>query len=92
VKRIGLCPRVHATTRPGRKVLIRADGAGATREFLTWVSSQRLSYSVGFTLPNSFAQLAALRGQVEPGTGAPGYTCLGFPDPRGLFASMRRDR
>ncbi|PZS19812.1 MAG: IS1380 family transposase [Pseudonocardiales bacterium] len=43
-------------TRPGRKVLIRADGAGCTHEFLNWLVSQRLSYSVGFTLPDSFAQ------------------------------------
>jgi hypothetical protein len=43
-------------TRPGRKVLIRTDGAGATHEFLNWLVSQRLSYSVGFTLPDTFAQ------------------------------------
>jgi hypothetical protein len=34
-------------TRPGRKILVRAHGAGATHEFLTWLTSQRLSYSVG---------------------------------------------
>jgi hypothetical protein len=42
-------------TRSGRKLLIRADGAGATHEFLNWLVSQRLSYSVGFTLPDTFA-------------------------------------
>jgi Transposase DDE domain group 1 len=42
--------------RPGRTVLIRADGAGCTHEFLNWTVSQRLSYSVGFTLPDTFAQ------------------------------------
>jgi len=42
--------------RPGRKVLIRADGAGCTHEFLNWLVSQRLSYSVGFSLPDTFAQ------------------------------------
>ena len=40
--------------RPGRRVLIRADGAGATHDFLGWVSGQRMSYSVGFTLPDGF--------------------------------------
>ena len=40
--------------RPGRRVLIRADGAGATHDFLDWVAAQRLSYSVGFTLPDGF--------------------------------------
>jgi hypothetical protein len=41
--------------RPGRKVLVRADAAGCTHEVLDWLVSQRLSYSVGFTLPDSFA-------------------------------------
>ena len=49
-------PGHKSGTRPGRKVLIRADGAGATHEFLNWMVSQRLSYSVGFTLPATFAQ------------------------------------
>lgn len=40
--------------RPGRKVLVRADGAGGTHEFLDWLVGQRLSYSVGFTLPTDF--------------------------------------
>jgi hypothetical protein len=35
-------------------VLIRADGAGATHDFLDWVTAQRMSYSVGFTLPDGF--------------------------------------
>jgi hypothetical protein len=50
-------PSHRSGTRPGRKVLIRADSAGCTHEFLDWVVSQRLSYSVGFTLPDDFAQM-----------------------------------
>jgi hypothetical protein len=46
-------------TRPGRKILIRADGAGCTHEFLNWLVSQRLSYSVGFSLPETFAATLA---------------------------------
>jgi len=46
-------PGHRAGTRPGRKVLIRADAAGATHELLDWIVGQRLSYSVGFTLPES---------------------------------------
>lgn len=46
-------------TRPGRKVLIRTDGAGGTHDFVNWLVSQRLSYSVGFTLPDTFAQTLA---------------------------------
>jgi hypothetical protein len=44
-------PGHRAGTRPGRKILIRADSAGATHELLEWIVGQRLSYSVGFTLP-----------------------------------------
>lgn len=37
--------------RPGKGVLIRADGAGGTKDFVNWLTKRRLSYSVGFTLP-----------------------------------------
>ncbi|TCO15692.1 hypothetical protein EV652_12165 [Kribbella steppae] len=36
-------------------MLIRTDAAGCTHEFLDWIGGQRLSYSVGFTLPDDFA-------------------------------------
>ncbi len=38
-------------TRPGRKVLVRTDGAGSTHALVDWLTARRLSYSVGFTLP-----------------------------------------
>jgi len=44
-------------TRPGRKVLIRIDGAGSTHAVLDWMTAQRLSYSVGFTLPANTSDL-----------------------------------
>ncbi len=44
-------------TRPGRKVLIRPDGAGASHAVLTWLHGQRLSYSIGFGLPANTAEL-----------------------------------
>jgi hypothetical protein len=43
--------------RPGRKVLIRADGAGGTKEFLGWLTRRTVSYSVGFTLPETMNTL-----------------------------------
>ena len=43
-------PSTEPRRRPGRKVLIRTDGAGGTHEFVKWVTGQRLQYSVGFTL------------------------------------------
>ena len=48
--------QLPATTpgrRPGRKVLIRTDGAGGTHEFMTWLTGQRLQYSVGFSLTDT---------------------------------------
>jgi len=53
-------PSYRPGTRPGRRVLIRADSAGCTHDFLDWVVSQRMSYSVGFTLPDDFAGKLAL--------------------------------
>jgi hypothetical protein len=54
-------PNHRAGTRPGRKILIRIDGAGCTHELLDWIVGQRMSYSVGFTLPTDFAaQLAKI--------------------------------
>ena len=44
-------------TRAGLSVSIRTDSAGATHAVLNWMGSQRLSYSVGFTLPDHTADL-----------------------------------
>jgi len=53
-------PAHRSGTRPGRKVLVRIDGAGATHAVLDWLSSKRLSYSVGFSLPADIAELLTL--------------------------------
>ena len=53
-------PAHRAGARPGRKVLVRIDGAGATHETLNWLVKQRLSYSMGFSLPDSFTATLAL--------------------------------
>ena len=45
--------------RPGRRVLIRTDAAGCTHDVVAWMAAQRLSYSVGFTLPASTPELLA---------------------------------
>ena len=49
-KALAQLPRYRPGTRPGRKVLIRADSAGGTHAFLDWLTERQLSYSVGFTL------------------------------------------
>ena len=52
-------PSSRPGTRPGPKVLVRVDGAGATHAYLDWLTSQRLAYSVGFTLPDHTIDLLA---------------------------------
>ena len=53
-------PSHRRGTRPGRKVLVRVDGAGSTHAYLGWLTGQRLSYSVGYSLPTDTADLLKL--------------------------------
>jgi hypothetical protein len=55
-------PGQRSGTRPGRRVLIRTDGAGATHEFLTWLHRRRLSYSIGFGLPDAQLRITDAEG------------------------------
>lgn len=48
------------SSRPGKKVLIRADGAGGTKEFTSWLTRRGVQYSVGFTLPTNTPDLLKL--------------------------------
>lgn len=43
-------PEIDAR-RPGRKVMIRTDGGGASKEFLRFLTRRGVSYSIGWTLP-----------------------------------------
>ena len=62
----------HGTrTRASRKVLIRTDGAGSTHKLVEWLTAQRLSYSVGFVLPDTTPDL--LKHIDEAGTWTPAY-------------------
>lgn len=61
-------------SRPGKKVLIRTDGAGGTKDFTTWVQARGAQYSVGFTLPAHTPDLLRL---IPADVWAPAY------DPRG---------
>jgi len=49
-KALAQLPGHRPGVRPGRRVLVRTDAAGATHDFLDWLHQRRLSYSVGFTL------------------------------------------
>jgi hypothetical protein len=46
--------------RPGKTVLVRTDGAGCTHAFVSWLTGQRVQYSLGFTLPSDFAEQVAV--------------------------------
>jgi Transposase DDE domain group 1 len=92
--------------RPGRKILIRSDAAGATHELLDWLVGQRLSYSVGFTLPdtitNELAKIPQRDWQVaydadgEPRPGAWVVEVTGLLDlsrwPTGMRVIVRKER
>ena len=46
--------------RPGRKVLVKIDGADANHQVLDWLTAQRLSCSVGYGLPANTEKLLPL--------------------------------
>jgi hypothetical protein len=99
-------PGSRAGHRPGRKVLIRVDGAGATHDLLDWLVSQRLSYSVGFSLSQDVVDtLAALPAadwqpaydaEREPRPGAWVIEASGLMNltgwPAGMRVIVRRER
>ncbi|WP_072804117.1 IS1380 family transposase [Rhodococcoides yunnanense] len=58
-KALAQSPNVHIA-RPGKKVLVRTDGAGASHKYLTWLHKRGVSYSIGFGLTE--AMVTALAG------------------------------
>ena len=52
--------QVGMGSRPGKKVLVRIDGAGGTKKTLRELVKRRISYSVGFTLPANTPELFRL--------------------------------
>jgi len=56
----GQLPGHKSGNRPGRGVLVRVDGAGGTHELLAWLTSQRVQYSVGFSLSDTFTDQITL--------------------------------
>lgn len=91
---------------PGKRVLIRTDGAGGTQDYLKWLTTHRLSYSVGFTLPFDTAELyqlipehvwtSAYDADGEPREGADVAEFTGLLDltnwPKGMRVIVRRER
>jgi hypothetical protein len=66
--------RHRSGTRPGRRVLIRTDAAGGTHAFLDWLTARRLSYSIGFGLPEDIAERLRL---IPESVWAPAYDADG---------------
>jgi hypothetical protein len=64
-------PDHGSRTRASRKVLVRTDGAGSTHKLVEWLTRQRLSYSVGFVLPDHTPDL--LEHIDEAGAWTPAY-------------------
>ncbi|MBB4138063.1 hypothetical protein BKA16_004688 [Gordonia humi] len=62
--------------RAGKKILIRADTAGGTREVLNYLHKRGLSYSVGFTMTNA---LTAAVDKVRKATWTQAYNSDGQP-------------
>lgn len=93
-------------TRPGKKVLIRIDGAGGTRELLWFCHRRGLSYSIGWTLPGNTPDLYKLvpasvwqpaynaDGAVREGADIAEFTDLLTPKgyPPGMRVIVRRER
>ncbi len=72
-------------TGPGKKVLIRADGAGGTKDFTTWAHRRGVQYSVGFTLPGITPDLLKL---IPQGTWTPAYDAEGKVRPGADVAEL----
>ena len=63
-------------TRPGKRLLVRVDGAGHSHKLLDWLTSQRVQYSVGFTLPTDAATLIE---KIPATVWTPAYDADGMP-------------
>ena len=93
-------------TRPGKKVLIRIDGAGSTKKTLAELVKRRVSYSVGYALPANTPELyrvipkhvwePAYDPDGTPRQGADVAELTGLMDlaewPKGMRVIVRRER
>jgi hypothetical protein len=92
--------------RARRRVLIRTDSGGGTREFLAWLAGRRLRYSIGMTITGQMQEAIGqlpdriwepaydAGGQVRPGAWVAELTGLldlsGWPD--GMRIIVRKER
>lgn len=66
-----------SSPRPGKSVLIRTDTAGGTHDFVEFLTKRRLSYSVGWMLPENTPEL--YRQLSDLGAWEPAYDTNGEP-------------
>ena len=92
--------------RPGKRVLVRVDGAGYSHKLVEWLTGQRVQYSVGFTLPTDASLLiekipakvwtAAYDADHKPRKGAWVAELTGLLDlsswPAGMRVIIRKER
>ena len=92
--------------RPGKRVLVRVDGAGYSHKLVEWLTGQRVQYSVGFTLPTDASLLiekipakvwtAAYDADRKPRKGAWVAELTGLLDlsswPAGMRVIIRKER
>lgn len=62
------------SSRPGKQVLVRVDGAGYSHDLLNWLTNQRVQYSTGWTLPSDAGELIEL---IEAKVWKPAYDADG---------------
>ena len=63
-------------TRPGKRILVRIDGAGGTHRLIEWLTAQKVQYSIGYTLP---ADAGELIGQIPDQCWTPAWDADGEP-------------
>ena len=73
--------------RPGRRVLVRIDGAGGTKETIEFLARRRVSYSVGFPLPDHTPQIYDT---IPEAAWTPAYNTDGEPREGADVAETRR--
>jgi hypothetical protein len=69
-------PGHQVAVRPGKKVLVRTDGAGGTHDLLNWLVGQRVQYSIGWTLPSDAGEIIE---QIPPECWTPAWDAEGQP-------------
>ena len=65
-----------AGRRPGKRILVRTDGAGGTHKLMSWLTAQRVQYSIGYTLPADASQIIE---QIPDHVWTPAWNAVGEP-------------